>query len=74
MLFSLAPMLNAFMLLMIVFFIYAVMGVFMFQRIVRGSVIDGNFMNFRNFGNAILMLFRISTGEDWDAVMYDTMD
>ncbi len=74
MLFSLGPMLNVFMLLMIVFFIYAVMGVFMFQRIVRGNIIDGAFMNFHNFGNAILMLFRISTGEDWNVVMHDTMN
>ena len=31
-------------------------------------------MNFKNFGLALLMLFRISTGEDWNYVMYDTMD
>ena len=67
-------MLNVFMLLMIVFFIYAVMGVFMFSRIVRGDIIDGQYMNFANFGHAILMLFRIATGEEWNLVMNDTMN
>ena len=28
-------------------------------------------MNFWNFGQAIIMLFRCSTGEDWHKVMYD---
>jgi len=28
-------------------------------------------MNFSNFGMAMLMLFRMSTGEDWNYVMFD---
>ena len=28
-------------------------------------------MNFSNFAMAFLMLFRMSTGEDWNLVMYD---
>ncbi len=30
-------------------------------------------MNFNNFYNAYIMLFRISTGEDWNRIMYDCM-
>ena len=30
-------------------------------------------MNFENFSNAMLMLFRMTTGEDWNLVMYDCM-
>lgn len=65
---------NVFSLLMIIFFIFAILGVFMFRDVVKGEVIDEEYMNFSNFGYAMLMLFRISTGEDWNSVMNDTMD
>lgn len=29
--------------------------------------------NFRNFGNATLTLFRMSTGESWHEIMFDSM-
>eukprot|EP00347_Sterkiella_histriomuscorum_P004762 403359206 len=72
--FSLPPLFNVFSLLMIIFFIFAILGVFLFSDIVSGQIIDQDYMNFQNFGVAMLMLFRISTGEDWNYVMYDTMD
>ena len=47
----------------------------MFKDVEHGQVISQqDYMNFSNFGLAMLMLFRISTGEDWNMVMYDTMD
>ena len=30
-------------------------------------------INFKNFGNSFLMMFRMSTGEDWEYIMYDVM-
>ena len=57
---------------MLIFFIYAVLGVFIFGEITRGEVID-EYMNFRNFGMAMILLLRISTGEEWNMIMYDTM-
>ena len=55
---------------MLVFFMFAVLGVFFFRKIKSGDTIN-NFMNFSNFAKAFLMLFRMSTGEDWNIVMYD---
>ena len=51
-------------LLGLVFFIYSVLGVFMFQNVSEGEIID-DWNNFRNFGYAFVLLFRSSTGEDW---------
>ena len=31
-------------------------------------------MNFANFTQALIILLRISTGEDWPTIMYDTMN
>ena len=70
--FSLPPLLNVLALLLIVFFIYAVLGVFLFGDIQEGTIIDHTYMNFNNFGNAILILLRMLTGEDWPTIMYDT--
>ena len=46
------------------------MGVFFFRQIKSGDSIN-DYMNFSNFAMAFLMLFRMSTGEDWNIVMYD---
>ena len=62
---------------MILLFVFAVLGVFLFKDVVRGEIIDvgdGGYMGFSNFGLAMLMLFRLTTGEDWSNVMSDTMN
>jgi hypothetical protein len=71
--FSLPSLFNVFSLLFLILFIYAVLGVFMFNNVLYGNVIEPEFNNFRNFSNALLFLFRIATGEDWNSIMYDTL-
>ena len=68
--FSLPQLMNVFLLLLLIFFIYAVLGVFIFGDIAEGAVID-EYVSFRNFGLAIVILFRVSTGEEWNVIMYD---
>jgi hypothetical protein len=55
---------------MLVYFIYAVLGVFLFKSVTTGLRIN-EYNNFMNFGYAMLLLFRSSTGEDWYLVMWD---
>jgi hypothetical protein len=69
--FSLSNLLNVLCLLLLVFFIYAVLGVFIFADIKRGDIID-EYRNFENFGQAMLVLLMVSTGEDWNKIMFDT--
>jgi len=71
--FSLPSVLNVTSLLLLIFFIYAVLGVFLFHDIRDGKIID-NYNNFSNFGMAMILLLRISTGEEWDIIMYDVED
>mmetsp|Transcript_25092 Transcript_25092/g.33643 ORF Transcript_25092/g.33643 Transcript_25092/m.33643 type:complete len:177 (+) Transcript_25092:743-1273(+) len=67
---SLSGLLNVFMLLMLFFFILAILGQFMFNKVKEGEIID-EYKNFRVFDRSFLLLFSISTGEDWNLIMYD---
>ena len=69
---SMPAILNLIALLFLVYFIFSVLAVFLFQNITQGVVINSELVSFRNFGIAMLTLFRCSTGEDWYKIMYDT--
>ena len=71
--FSMPSVINAFALLALVYFIFSVLGVFLFKDITSGTQIDG-YMNYSNFTMSLMMMLRLSTGEDWPMVMYDCMN
>ena len=70
--FSLPSLMNVLALLFLVFFMFSVLGVFLFSSITQGAMIN-SYMNFSNFGLAMITLFRCSTGEGWWTIMYDTV-
>ena len=61
---------NVFGLLMLIFFMEATLGVFFFSTITEGEII-GRFKNFSTWDDAFLILFAMSTGEEWNLIMYD---
>ena len=70
--YALPPLMNVTALLILAYFIFAILGSFLFGNIVSGDIIDSK-LNFSNFHHAILLLFICSTGENWYMVMFDTM-
>ncbi|KAL7398358.1 hypothetical protein ABVT39_008477 [Epinephelus coioides] len=62
------------LLIVMLFFIYAVIGMQIFGKValVDGSQINRN-NNFQTFPQAVLMLFRCATGEAWQEVMMASM-
>ncbi len=70
---SVSSLINVFILLMLIFFIMAVLGNSLFYNITEGDVIS-DWKNFTNFHQSFSLLFSISTGEDWNRIMYDCMD
>jgi hypothetical protein len=64
---------NAFALLALVYFIFSVLAVFFFKDITSGEQID-DYMNFTTFSYSLVMMLRLSTGEDWPVVMFDCMN
>lgn len=61
------------LLIVMLFFIYAVIGMQIFGKIEenRDTSINHN-NNFRNFPQSLLVLFRSATGEAWQEIMLDT--
>jgi hypothetical protein len=51
-------------LLMLLFFLYAIMGTFLFSTVMLNNSL-GDHVHFQDFGTAFLLLFRMSTGESW---------
>uniref|UniRef100_A0A8C4PW99 Voltage-dependent T-type calcium channel subunit alpha n=1 Tax=Eptatretus burgeri TaxID=7764 RepID=A0A8C4PW99_EPTBU len=68
---------NLGLLFMLLFFIYAALGVELFGELVctEETPCDGlgRYASFRNFGMALLTLFRISTGDNWNGILKDTL-
>eukprot|EP00347_Sterkiella_histriomuscorum_P013361 403365010 len=55
-------------LLLLLLYLYSVLGVFLFADVKRNGVMN-DVINFENFFNAFLTLFVISTGDAWDQIM-----
>ena len=66
---AIPEMANVAGLLFLGLYIYAILGVFLFAET---KLSNANYhANFRNFGYALLTLFRMSTGENWNDIMAD---
>ncbi|KAM6966658.1 voltage-dependent T-type calcium channel subunit alpha-1H isoform 2-T2 [Tautogolabrus adspersus] len=68
---------NLGLLFMLLFFIYAALGVELFGKLVcnNNNPCEGlsRHATFENFGMAFLTLFRVSTGDNWNGIMKDTL-
>ena len=69
---SIPSMVNVGALLLLLYFIYAACGVQLFSIIALNDVMNDQ-ANFRSFGNAMLLLLRFSTGENWNGFMRSMM-
>ena len=58
--------------LVCIMFCYAFVGVILFGSVKPGLAINRR-VNFSTSYNALLLLFRITTGEDWNKIMHDAM-
>eukprot|EP01065_Artemidia_motanka_P016648 TRINITY_DN2025_c3_g1_i4.p1 TRINITY_DN2025_c3_g1~~TRINITY_DN2025_c3_g1_i4.p1 ORF type:complete len:1864 (+),score=575.12 TRINITY_DN2025_c3_g1_i4:699-5594(+) len=70
--YSLPQIANIGAFLLLLFFIYAVLGVNLYAKVKRGEYLTRH-ANFETFWRALLMLMRVVTGENWNGVMHETM-
>jgi len=68
---SLPSILNVGAVLILIYFMFGVLGVSFFSNIPQTGEGITRHANFTNLGFAMLTLFRISTGEDWHLIMHD---
>lgn len=69
---SFSAMINVLALLLLIFFIYAIFGTFLFYELKAGSVIN-EYHNFWNFHESMITLAKIATGELWTVTMNDCL-
>lgn len=67
---SIPPFLNVGALLFLLYFVYGVAGMSLFGKLKHGEFINEH-ANFEDFYNSVITLFRASTGESWNGLMFD---
>ncbi|EEH58460.1 voltage-gated ion channel superfamily [Micromonas pusilla CCMP1545] len=72
-LYSMPALVNVGSVLALFFFIFAVMGMNLFGKIVPTDGELSRYAKFEDFPTAVLTLFRMSTGEAWNGIMHDCM-
>ncbi|KOO27372.1 sodium channel protein type 2 subunit alpha [Chrysochromulina tobinii] len=70
--FAFPALCNVGLLLGIVMFMYAVLGINVFTYVRRGETINEH-RNFETLGNAFITLFQCLTGDGWSSIMDDAM-
>lgn len=70
---SVGALMNVFLLLLLVLFIFSILAVFFFSGVKQGEFIN-EYRNYEDFGQSFLTLFVIATGENWNGLMYDCLN
>mmetsp|Transcript_6417 Transcript_6417/g.22602 ORF Transcript_6417/g.22602 Transcript_6417/m.22602 type:complete len:1664 (+) Transcript_6417:339-5330(+) len=71
--FSMPALVNVGSVLLLFFFIFAIMGMNLFGRIKDDDNFITRHANFGDFPNSFMLLFRMATGESWNGIMWDCM-
>jgi hypothetical protein len=69
---NMPALINVSTLMFLMIFVYAVIGMQLYAEVMLGDALNEH-ANFRDIFTAILTLFRFTTGESWNDVMYDLM-
>jgi len=64
---TLHTLINVGGLLLLILYMYAVLGMILFGEIMRNGIMNA-YMNFENFFNALIVLFTVATGDSWNAI------
>jgi len=70
---SLPAIANVGSLLFLLMFVYSVLGMNMFADLPRGQYLNDS-VNFDDFGQGLILLFRVFTGDSWSNLLMDAID
>lgn len=65
---TLPALVNVGGLLLILLYLYSVLGVTLFAEVMRSNIFN-DVINFENFANAFITLFIVTTGDSWDQMV-----
>lgn len=71
--FSIPMALNITGLLLLIYYIFVLFGCHYFRNITNGKIID-EYINFKNFSYTLMTLYKVSTADGWENIMFDVMD
>lgn len=67
---SIPSLINVGSLLLLVVYVYSILGVSLFSKSHFNNVIT-EFFNFSNFGFSMIIMFKVLTGDDWFDIMFE---
>jgi len=68
--FSLRPLANVTMLVLLVYYMFSVLGNAIFCGVIQGDIIDPYYKNWNDWHHALILSFVFSSGEDWPKSMF----
>lgn len=71
--YSLPSLVNISIFMLLIYFVYSVLGVQLFALVEPGEFLDDKFINFYSFLSSMQLMFIFTTNEDWSRAMADTM-
>lgn len=69
---SLPMVLNISGVLMLIYYLFVIFGCIYFKHVKEGEIIN-DYINFKNFHYALMTLYKVSTADGWEGIMYDIM-
>lgn len=70
---SFPMVMNIIYLLLLIYFIFALLGCRFFGRLEKGEILD-DFINFKNFSYSLMTIFKVATADDWNSIMVDVVN
>eukprot|EP00741_Cyanophora_paradoxa_P000465 tig00000405_g453.t1 len=71
---SLPALCSVGLLILLIIYVYGIVGVWLFRHVmIEGAAELSDDVNFRTLPRAMVTLFRMTTGENWDYIMWDHM-
>ena len=62
---------NILALVILILFIYTILGCFLFSQAQRLNIILDDYINFKNFFYGMMTLFKITTADNWSLIMHE---
>ena len=70
---SFPMVMNIIYLLLIIYFIFALLGCHFFGMLEKGEILD-DYINFKNFSYSLMTIFKVATADDWNSIMVDVVN
>ena len=68
--FAITPLSNVSMLVLLVYYMFSILGNAIFNGVISGDILDPYYKNWNDWHHSFIVAFVFSSGEDWPKSMY----